>query len=119
MYSLEMCLKLNLTSSCRLLSKLVFHACIQFCSEDFEAALRNAGDKLVVVDFTASWCGPCRMIGPYFKKLSQSPDNKNVVFLKVDVDEAQDVASSCGIRSMPTFHFYKNGEKVEEFSGAN
>ncbi|KAG7330418.1 hypothetical protein KOW79_006640 [Hemibagrus wyckioides] len=85
----------------------------------FEAALKNAGDKLVVVDFTATWCGPCQMIGPIFKALSEMPQYKDVVFLKVDVDDVQDVASACGIRCMPTFHFYKGGKKVEEFSGAN
>ncbi|KAL7880518.1 hypothetical protein SRHO_G00027720 [Serrasalmus rhombeus] len=87
--------------------------------EAFESALKNAGDKLVVVDFTATWCGPCQMIGPIFKKISEDPNLKNVVFLKVDVDDAQDVASACDIKCMPTFHFYKNGVKVHEFSGAN
>ncbi|NP_001002461.1 thioredoxin b [Danio rerio] len=85
----------------------------------FDNALKNAGDKLVVVDFTATWCGPCQTIGPYFKLLSEKPENKNVVFLKVDVDDAQDVAALCGISCMPTFHFYKNGKKVDEFSGSN
>nr|ACJ12082.1 thioredoxin [Bombina orientalis] len=85
--------------------------------EEFKQALVDAGDKLVVVDFTATWCGPCKMIAPFFKSLSEKyPD---VVFLKVDVDDAQDVAASCDIKCMPTFHFYKNGEKVHDFSGAN
>ncbi|KAK2863020.1 hypothetical protein Q5P01_002553 [Channa striata] len=87
--------------------------------DDFSAILKEAGGKLVVVDFTATWCGPCKQIGPVFEKLSEDPDNKNVVFLKVDVDEAEDVSSSCGISCMPTFQFYKNGAKVFEFSGAN
>ncbi|KAK3546054.1 hypothetical protein QTP70_019976 [Hemibagrus guttatus] len=65
--------------------------------DEFEAALKNAGNKLVVVDFTATWCGPCQMIGPFFKE----------------------VASACEIKCMPTFQFYKHGKKVEEFSGAN
>ncbi|KAK2860247.1 hypothetical protein Q7C36_004413 [Tachysurus vachellii] len=86
---------------------------------DFDAALKNAGDKLVVVDFTAKWCGPCQMIGPIFKAMSENPKYKDVVFLKVDVNEAQDVSSACGIQCMPTFQFYKRGEKLEEFSGAN
>ncbi|XP_060793358.1 thioredoxin [Neoarius graeffei] len=86
--------------------------------DEFKAALKNAGDKLVVVDFTATWCGPCQMIGPIFKSLSENPEYKNVVFLKVDVDEADDVSSSCGITCMPTFHFYKNEKQVHKFSGA-
>ncbi|KAL7875747.1 hypothetical protein AOLI_G00107100 [Acnodon oligacanthus] len=85
----------------------------------FENALKKAGDKLVVVDFTATWCGPCRIIGPYFEELSKDPMNCNVVFLKVDVDVAQDVAHSCDITCMPTFHFYKKEKKVHEFSGAS
>ncbi|XP_053558648.1 thioredoxin [Bombina bombina] len=85
--------------------------------EEFKQALVDAGDKLVVVDFTATWCGPCKMIAPFFKSLSEKyPD---VVFLKVDVDDAQDVAADCDIKCMPTFHFYKKGEKVHDFSGAN
>ncbi|KAI4881219.1 hypothetical protein NFI96_033454 [Prochilodus magdalenae] len=87
--------------------------------EAFDKALADAGDKLVVVDFTATWCGPCQSIAPFYKGLSEKGDNANVVFLKVDVDDAQDVAQSCEIKCMPTFHFYKNGKKVDEFSGSN
>ncbi|XP_041840986.1 thioredoxin [Melanotaenia boesemani] len=87
--------------------------------DDFKAILAGAGDKLVVVDFTATWCGPCKQIAPEFVKLSEDPENKNVIFLKVDVDEAEDVSGHCQINCMPTFHFYKNGQKVAEFSGAN
>ncbi|XP_071379616.1 thioredoxin b [Centroberyx affinis] len=87
--------------------------------ESFLALLKQAGDKLVVVDFTATWCGPCKQIAPRYLEMSEKPENKNVVFLKVDVDDAQDVASHCNISCMPTFHFYKKGEKVDEFSGAN
>ncbi|XP_015456924.3 thioredoxin [Astyanax mexicanus] len=87
--------------------------------DSFDKALRDAGSKLVVVDFTATWCGPCKMIAPYYKELSDNPQNSNVVFLKVDVDDAQDVAAHCEIKCMPTFHFYKNGKKIDEFSGGN
>ncbi|XP_046901843.1 thioredoxin-like [Hypomesus transpacificus] len=85
--------------------------------DHFDKALEEAGDKLVVVDFTATWCGPCQTIAPFFKKLSE--EHTTVVFLKVDVDDAQDVAAFCDIKCMPTFHFYKNKKKVEEFSGSN
>ncbi|XP_066535159.1 thioredoxin-like [Hoplias malabaricus] len=85
--------------------------------EGFDKALTEAGEKLVVVDFTATWCGPCQSIAPFYKGLSEK--YSNVVFLKVDVDDAQDVAQSCEIKCMPTFHFYKSGKKVDEFSGSN
>ncbi|AWO97531.1 Thioredoxin [Scophthalmus maximus] len=87
--------------------------------DDFKKELKDAGDKLVVVDFTATWCGPCKMIGPYFGQLSENPEFSNVVFLKVDVDEADDVSVFCGIKCMPTFQFFRKGERVEEFSGSN
>ncbi|XP_059211252.1 thioredoxin-like [Centropristis striata] len=87
--------------------------------EEFKSILAESGDKLILVDFTASWCGPCRMIAPHFKEFSEAPENQNVIFLKVDVDEAQDVAAFCAVKCMPTFHFYKNGKMVLEFSGAN
>ena len=83
----------------------------------FDKALADAGGKLVVVDFTASWCGPCQRIAPVFTQLAEEmPD---VVFVKVDVDENEEVAQQCGISSMPTFQFYKSGKKVHEFSGAS
>ncbi|XP_030609184.1 thioredoxin-like [Archocentrus centrarchus] len=87
--------------------------------EEFQTILKEAGDKLVVVDFTATWCGPCKQIAPKYKLMAEDPANSNVIFLKVDVDEAEDVSSFCKISCMPTFQFYKNGEKVHEFSGAN
>ncbi|XP_078532701.1 thioredoxin-like [Lissotriton helveticus] len=93
---------------------MVHHICNL---DQFNEALKNAGGKLVVVDFTATWCGPCKMIAPFFEKLSN--DYPDVVFLKVDVDDAQDVAQHCDIKCMPTFIFFKNGEKVDDFSGAN
>uniref|UniRef100_A0A8C7IEZ1 Thioredoxin domain-containing protein n=1 Tax=Oncorhynchus kisutch TaxID=8019 RepID=A0A8C7IEZ1_ONCKI len=79
-------------------------------TEGFDKALEEAGDKLVVVDFTATWCGPCQSIAPFFKGLSEN--YQSVVFLKVDVDDAPDVASFCDIKCMPTFHFYKDQKKV-------
>nr|AQY45784.1 TrxRFP1 thioredoxin biosensor [synthetic construct] len=83
----------------------------------FQEALDAAGDKLVVVDFSATWCGPCKMIKPFFHSLSEK--YSNVIFLEVDVDDSQDVASESEVKSMPTFQFFKKGQKVGEFSGAN
>merc|ERR1712224_476631 len=84
---------------------------------DFDKALTEAGDKLVVVDFTASWCGPCQRIAPVFTKLAE--EMADVCFVKVDVDENEETAQACGIQSMPTFQFFKLGHKVHEFSGAS
>ena len=71
----------------------------------------------LLVDFTASWCGPCKMIGPYFEELAGK--FPGVVFVKVDVDDLDDVAAECGISAMPTFQLYSNGVKVEELTGAD
>ncbi|NXY47580.1 THIO protein, partial [Ceuthmochares aereus] len=84
---------------------------------EFETELSCAGDKLVVVDFSATWCGPCKMIKPFFHSLAEK--YVNVVFIEIDVDDAQDVATHCDVKCMPTFQFYKQGNKVQEFSGAN
>ncbi len=63
-------------------------------------------------------CGPCRMIAPHFESMSAEYAS-NAIFVKVDVDAMDKLAQKCGIRAMPTFQFYKNGEKVDEFSGAD
>eukprot|EP00127_Corallochytrium_limacisporum_P005400 Clim_evm12s204 gene=Clim_evmTU12s204 len=74
------------------------------------------GDKLVVVDFYAKWCGPCRVIAPFIEELEKNyPD---VVFIKVDVDELEELAAQSGITAMPTFQFYKQGNKIDEVKGA-
>ncbi|XP_029470811.1 thioredoxin [Rhinatrema bivittatum] len=85
--------------------------------DEFHQTLKDAGDKLVVIDFTATWCGPCKNIAPIFEQLAKQ--NPDVLFFKVDVDEAQDVAAFCEIACMPTFLFYKSTIKVHEFRGAN
>merc|ERR1711977_22673 len=84
---------------------------------EFDKLLTDSGDKLVVVDFTASWCGPCQRIAPVFQKLQE--EMTEIVFVKVDVDENEETAAACGIQAMPTFQFYKSGAKVHEFSGAS
>ncbi|KAH7640324.1 thioredoxin 2 [Dermatophagoides farinae] len=86
--------------------------------DDMKKQLKDAGDKLVVVDFYATWCGPCRLIAPVLEKLAEENKEKLVV-LKVDVDENEELTSEYGITSMPTFVLIKNEQKVHSFSGAS
>ena len=79
--------------------------------------LNAAGDKLVVVDFFATWCPPCKMIAPKLEEMSQSM--ANVVFLKVDVDQNDEASQHYGIEAMPTFLYFKSGKKVDTLTGAN
>ncbi|KAF8079232.1 putative TRX2-thioredoxin II [Lyophyllum atratum] len=77
------------------------------------------GKKPIVVDFWATWCGPCKVISPVFERLSDLPENKEIGFYKVDVDEQQEVALEAKIRAMPTFIYFKDGDKKLEVVGAN
>eukprot|EP00961_Rhodomonas_salina_P299251 3938776-Rhodomonas_salina.8 len=85
--------------------------------EEFDGHIKGSGDKLVVVDFTATWCGPCQRIAPELENMAA--EFGNVVFLKVDVDELQATAEACGIVCMPTFQFYKDGKKMKSIEGAD
>jgi len=70
-----------------------------------------------VVDFTATWCGPCKLIAPIVEELSETYAGK-INMGKLDVDESPGVAAKYGIRSVPTLLFFKDGEVVDEVRGA-
>merc|ERR1719411_1088686 len=84
---------------------------------DFTEKLNQAGTKLVVVDFSAAWCGPCKNIAPYVEELSNTYPNAH--FLNVDVDECQETAASYGITAMPTFIFLRNKTRLALVKGAD
>jgi thioredoxin 1 len=75
--------------------------------------------QLVVVQFSAEWCGPCKAVKPQIQKLAEK--YKELTFLYVDVDNEQLANCSDGrdVRGVPTFKFFKEGELLESFSGAN
>ncbi|XP_043713129.1 thioredoxin H-type-like [Telopea speciosissima] len=77
----------------------------------------NESKKLVVAVFTASWCGPCRIISPILAGLAKKLPN-NVIFLKVDVDELKTVATEWAVEAMLTFIFLKEGKPVDKIVDA-
>jgi thioredoxin len=81
----------------------------------FNEAIKT--DKLVVVDFTASWCGPCKYIAPKFAEFSN--EYENVLFVKLDVDEVSSVPPKYGVNAFPTFKFIKNSKVVDTLEGAD
>lgn len=71
---------------------------------------------MVVVDFYATWCGPCKGIAPKFAKLAAK--HENVLFMKVDVDEAEEIVANFDVRLMPTFIFLLDGKQIDIVEGA-
>ncbi|CAG8702201.1 23361_t:CDS:2 [Cetraspora pellucida] len=85
--------------------------------DEFNAQLEEAGDQLVVVDFWAEWCGPCKFIAPKFEEFSTK--YTNVKFLKVNTDDQSEIAGQQSITSLPTFRFFKNCKRCDDVIGAN
>ena len=88
---------------------------VQITNENFESL--KGGSLPLVVDFWATWGGPCRMIAPIIAKLAEKYDGKISVG-KCDVEECEELAAEFGIRNIPTILFFKNGEVVDKVVGA-
>ena len=86
-----------------------------FDQKSFDAAL--AEGKLVMVDFWANWCMPCRMLGPVIEQLAQDYEGKAVIG-KVDVDEQGELAMRYGVMNIPTVIFFKDGKEIHREVGA-
>ncbi len=76
--------------------------------------LINSGE-LVIVDFFATWCGPCQMLLPIFTEVSE--ENADINMVKVDIDQDVDLASENGVMGVPTIIAFKDGKEVSRFSG--
>ena len=87
---------------------------VHFVKKSFEQEVSSG--KLVMVDFWASWCGPCRMLSPVIDGLSRKYEGK-VVIGKVNVDEEQELAITNGVMSIPTVIFYKDGKEIDRKVG--
>ncbi|MBP5443620.1 MAG: thioredoxin [Treponema sp.] len=91
-------------------------AAVSVTSENFEAEVLKSGIP-VVVDFWASWCGPCQMMGPVVEELSEELDGK-VKFCKVNVDENPELAQNYDVMSIPSFKLFNKGILAGEKVGA-
>ncbi|MBO7445748.1 MAG: thioredoxin [Bacteroidales bacterium] len=83
-------------------------------TENFDSLVK--GDQLVVVDFWATWCGPCRHIAPIVEEVAAEYEGKAVIG-KCDTDENGDIAMQFGVMNIPTLIFLKNGEEVDRHVG--
>ena len=84
---------------------------LELNNEDFNEEIK---DKLVLVDFYATWCGPCRMMNPIIEEVAKE---ENIKVIKVDVDKHDELARNYGIMSIPTIILFQNGNLVEKNIG--
>ena len=89
-------------------------AVVKLNEKDFEKVVFES-DKPVVVDFFATWCGPCKMLAPVLSELAE--EHPEILFVKIDVDEAPALASAFGVTSIPTLVGVKNGEVAKTHVG--
>ena len=82
--------------------------------EDYQELIKS--EKMIVIDFWASWCGPCKMFAPVFEKVATEME-ETCIFAKVDVDNEQQLATSFNIFSIPTLVVLKDGKEVARKSG--
>ena len=87
---------------------------MELTSQDFHQ--KKSENELLLVDFWAEWCGPCKSMHPIFSRMAKK--YKSVRFARVNVDNAQDIARRYGVQSIPTFIMFKNGEVANTMVGA-
>lgn len=90
-------------------------AVLHLNEQDFDPALDQ--HPLLLVDFWADWCGPCKMLGPVIEELAADYDGRGVAVAKVNVDECQELAVRYGVMSIPTVILIQNGQEAERLVG--
>ena len=85
--------------------------------DELVKVVKAAGDKAIIIDFHASWCGPCKMIKPFFQEMAAS--HPGIVSATADVDDADDLAELMEVQAMPTFVVFKGGQKIDSMTGAS
>ncbi|KAM7467892.1 hypothetical protein LguiB_015454 [Lonicera macranthoides] len=95
------------------------NVCLITTKESWDEKISEArrDDKIVVANFSASWCGPCRMIAPLYCELSEK--YPSLMFLTVDVDELTEFSTTWDIKATPTFFFLRDGQQIDKLVGAN
>ncbi|ESO03718.1 hypothetical protein HELRODRAFT_173420 [Helobdella robusta] len=83
---------------------------------ELESTIRNASNKTIIIDFCAEWCVPCKALSPKLKDFAKSCPN--IILVKVDVDDAEDVADKYGVTVLPTFVVIRNGCMADKLIGS-
>lgn len=96
---------------------IIIMAVLKGSADSFEEEVIKS-DTPVFVDFYADWCGPCKMTSPIIDELSEDDKYKDIKFIKVNVDENQELAGKYSVFSIPTFISFSGGDIVSQFSGA-
>jgi thioredoxin 1 len=90
---------------------------IKLTSANFEEEVLK-GEGLILVDFWAEWCGPCKMMGPILEELAQELVGKSITIAKCNVDDNNELAQKYEIMSIPAFKVFKGGNIIDEWVGA-
>ena len=109
--------KLNANPTCGKCKQALFTGTpIEMTGAQLTKAMQKT-DQVLVVDFWASWCGPCKMFAPTFAQAAQQLEPK-ARFIKINTEQEQAIARQFGIRSIPTLAVFKSGQEVDRISGA-